>query len=103
MQPPVYTSSMEARAAVLVGQAQTWARGVRHRDGLAFVVFASSKPGTVYYTTESGCTCPSYWHRGACSHVLAVQVEARQARAAVGPRALDRMNELFDRQLVDAF
>jgi hypothetical protein len=35
-------------------------------------LFAGSK-GATYLTSERGCSCPSYRHRGACSHHVAVQ------------------------------
>lgn len=103
MAAPVYTPSMEAKAAILLEQAQTWARGVRNSDGLAFVVFTSSKPQTIYYTTESACSCPSFFHRGACSHQLAVKREAEAARAAVGPRRATYAELMAAQGLVDAF
>lgn len=109
MASPVYTASQQAHAQVLLERSKRWARGVRNRDGLAFVTFASSRLGKdgqpVYYrATESACNCPSFNYRLACSHQLAVKIEAEQARESVGPRsALDRMNELMSAQLVDAF
>jgi hypothetical protein len=67
--PP--TTAMQARASVLLSHAATWARGTRNDDGQPFVLFAGSK-GATYMTSERGCTCPSYLHRGECSHHLAV-------------------------------
>lgn len=95
----VYTQSMQAKASVLVEQAITWTRATRKSDGLAFVIFPSSKPGKAWYATEYGCNCPSYTHRGACSHQLAVKTEAEQARerAAVKPRTT--LEALMDKQL----
>lgn len=80
MAQAVYTESMQANAARLVESAPTWTRGRRKRDGLTFVIFPSSKPGKAHYANELACTCPSYNYRGACSHVLAVHIEAEQAR-----------------------
>jgi hypothetical protein len=67
--PP--TASMQARASVLLSHAATWARGTRTEDGQPFVLFAGSK-GATYMITERGCTCPSFLHRGECSHHVAV-------------------------------
>ncbi len=103
------TPSMQAHAAALFERADRWARGVRNRDGRAFVVFTSSrldKAGrpVLYYTATdgSGCTCPSYYHRGMCAHAEACRLEAEAARAKVGPRR-SRYDELMANHLVDAF
>lgn len=82
MTAAVYTDSQRARAASLVETAKTWTRGTRKRDGLAFVLFPSSKPTQAYYTTETACTCKGFFYRGSCAHVLAVQIEAEEAREA---------------------
>lgn len=72
---PAYTATMQAKAAMLVERAPR-------------------------YTTERGCNCPSYTHRLACSHVLAVKTEAEAARETVGYRpAADSDSS----DLVDAF
>lgn len=100
--PAVYSESQRARAAALVETAKTWTRGTRKRDGLAFVLFPSSKPEQAYYTTETACTCKGFLHRGACSHVLAVQTEAQQARELM-TRRRPTLDELYDNHLVSAF
>lgn len=73
-----YSDSQRARAAILVEHAKTWTRGTRKRDGLPFILFPSSKPGHAYYTTETACSCQGFYYRGACAHVLAVQIEAER-------------------------
>ena len=82
MATKLYTRYQKDHADVLVQRAKFWTRGVRKSDRLAFVIFPSSrataeKP-TAYYTTERGCTCPSFYHRGSCAHELAVRTVARQ-------------------------
>lgn len=82
-----FTPSMQANAERLVSMAHTWTRATRKRDRMAFVIFPSSKPGRAYYSNERACTCPSYTHRLACSHVLACRLEAEEAREqATRPR-----------------
>ena len=79
------TASMQARAQVLLGHADRWARGTRNEDGQPFYLFSGSK-GATYMASERGCTCPSYLHRGACSHHVAVcqfETEIEQAFADV--------------------
>jgi len=100
MAQAVYTESMQANAARLIESAATWTRGRRKRDGLTFVIFPSSKPGKAHYANELSCTCPSYNYRGACSHVLAVHIEAEQARERAA-RPLMTYEEVFGN--VDAF
>lgn len=99
----VYTASQRARAASLVETAQTWTRGTRKLDGLAFVLFPSSKPGHAYYTTCDGsaCTCQGFFYRGACSHALACKMETEQSRERMTRRPT--YDELMDDHLVDAF
>jgi hypothetical protein len=77
-----YTVSMVARANQLVSESYKWTRARRKSDGLALVIFPSSKPGRTYYASQIGCTCPGYLHRGACSHVLALLTEATKAQEA---------------------
>ena len=80
-QQAVYTETMAANAAQWLQTAPVWTRGTRKADGLALVIFPSaSVPGTGHYTTETACSCKGFQHRGRCSHVLAVKIEARQAR-----------------------
>ncbi len=97
-----YTSSQIARAASLLESALTWTRGTRKRDGLAFVLFPSSKPGHAYYTVCDGsaCTCQGFFYRGACSHALACKMEAEQAREAFTKPTL-RYEDIYG--LEDAF
>ena len=64
------TASMQARASDLLSHAATWARGTRNDNGQPFFLFAGSK-GATYMTSERGCSCPSYLHRGTCSHHVA--------------------------------
>lgn len=105
----VYTESQKAHADLLLSRSHAWTRATRKRDGLAFVIFPSSRRGDAnlpigYYTTESACTCRGYFYRGYCSHVLAVQREAEQAREAVTRRA--RYEDVFRGsgfELTDAF
>lgn len=100
-----YTDSQRARAAALLEQVQTWTRGRRKRDGRAFVLFASSKPGHAYYTAVDGsaCTCQGYFHRGACSHALACQLDTAQARERAARRHTDDETDAFDGVLSEAF
>ena len=105
----VYTERQRDHAQLLLQRAATWTRATRKRDGLHFVIFPSSRSHddpnlpSGYYTTETACTCPSYFYRGGCAHVLAVQQEAEAAReaAAVTPRV--SLDALLDNHLVDAF
>jgi hypothetical protein len=73
------TTAMQARASDLLSHADRWARGIRNEDGQPFVLFTGSK-GAVYFCSEQGCTCPSFRHRGACSHHVAVQQHVADAR-----------------------
>lgn len=80
MATAIVTDTMRQHADVLLARADRWARGRRNRDGLEFVLFASSRTladGTpIYNMTRSdarGCTCKSWLYRSACSHALAVQ------------------------------
>lgn len=91
MATTVYTDSMKARAEILVSESKTWTRGRRKSDSLAFVIFPSSKPGRAYYSTETACSCPSYYHRLACSHVLAVKTDNERVRAEA-----DRPRKSYD-------
>ncbi len=102
------TRSMQEHADVLIARSHTWAEGIRHADGLHTYQFSSSrqrKDGSyaMYFASELGCTCPSFWHRGQCAHVVAIRQVADRAReaAAVKPRA--RYEELMDNHLVSAF
>jgi hypothetical protein len=100
------TIAMQARASDLLSHADRWARGTRTEDGLPFVLFTGSK-GATYMTSERGCSCPSFRHRGACSHHVAVQqhqadvtaeyeVEQHLADvAAKRPRPIVSYRELF--------
>ncbi len=98
-----YTDSQRARAAALVENAKLWTRGRRKRDGLAFVLFGSSKPGHAYYANEFSCTCSGFLYRGKCSHELAVRTEAEAAREQFAPtvKTLKTYEEVYG--LVDAF
>jgi hypothetical protein len=81
------TPSMQAHAEVLLERASRWARGIDKSNGQAFVTFTSSRTdregNPIYHKTHAaglGCTCPSWLHRGSCSHALACQIDAeRQA------------------------
>lgn len=103
----VYTERQREHAQLLLQRAATWTRATRKRDGLHFVIFPSSRshddPNAPngYYTTETACTCKSYFYRGGCAHELAVRLEAEAGReaAAVTPRAT--YEDIFGN--VDAF
>lgn len=94
MATAIITDSMKAQAQVLLERSSRWARGTRNSDGQAFVLFTSSRTdrdgNPIYHRTHAagqGCTCPSWQHRGACSHALACQMDAeRRERAASKPR-----------------
>ena len=75
----VYSKSQWARAASLLEIEKMWTRGTRKSDGLPIVLFPSSKPGHAYYTSSAGCTCKGYFHRGACAHVLALDLLALES------------------------
>lgn len=92
------TTAMQAHAQVLLERAATWARGER-KDGLRFYLFASSRTladGTpIYHMTRAdalaACTCPSWLHRGQCSHVEAVRLfNARQQQSSTTWRECSR-------------
>lgn len=101
-QSAVYTVSMIARANQLVSESFKWTRGRRKSDGLTFVIFPSSKPGRTYYSSQIGCTCPSWSYRKACSHVLALVTEATKAQESAGRKPLLKTyEEIYG--LVDAF
>jgi hypothetical protein len=98
------TDSMRAHAEVLLERSDRWARGVRNSDGRAFVLFTSSRQGkdgrpVLYYTAPDGsaCTCPSYYHRGACSHAEACRLDAEAAREKVA-RKRPSYSELFNEE-----
>jgi hypothetical protein len=101
----VYTQSQIKRANELLQTAQTWTRGRRKADGLSLVIFPASKPGHAWYTSQLGCTCPGHWHRGTCSHLLAVQIEAKRAQESAAKKPLKTYEDLWgdDDQTVDAF
>ena len=81
----VYTRTQEQHAELLLTRAAFWTRGTRKRDGLAFVVFPSSRATPerprAYYSTETACSCPSYNYRGRCAHELAVRTDNERVRA----------------------
>lgn len=102
------TPSMQAHAQALLARSRKWARGVRTRDGLAFVTFTSSRMNAhglpiYYYSSERGCTCPGHRNRGICAHVVAIRMEAEQAREAVGPKPRTTLEALMDKHLTSAF
>ena len=108
VQMALYSRTQQERALDLVARSDRWSYGYRVSDGMRFASFASqSTPGVVYQTHINGlgCTCPGAERsaRGRCFHMLACQIVTDQARESVGPGPLDRLNALFDRQLVDAF
>ena len=85
MAQAIVTQSMQARADDLLSHADRWSRGTRNEDGQPFFLFSGSK-GATYMASERGCSCPSYLHRGACSHHVAVcrfEHEIEQAFADV--------------------
>lgn len=81
---PKITPSMQARAAVLLAEQSAWLRGRSLVTGESFWIV----PGRTgaHYTTSSGCTCKSFQHRGACSHVVAVQLHEQAVQVPVEPR-----------------
>lgn len=88
----LYSRSQREKAMQLVARAETWAEGVRPRDGLRFNLFASeSAPGVVYQTHLHGlgCTCPGARRsaRGRCFHMLACQIVTERVQdQAARPR-----------------
>ena len=83
MTVPIVTLPMRRAADALLVRADSWVRGIRVSDGLAFVTFTSaSKPGVLYFASERGCTCPGYQHRGCCCHVIAVAEDADRRSVA---------------------
>jgi hypothetical protein len=95
------TTAMEAHAQVLLARSHKWAEGTEVETGRAFYLFASSRTDPegrpMYHRTArdgSACTCPSYYHRGACSHAEACRLAAERAREAVGPKRAS-YSELF--------
>lgn len=109
VQMGLYSRAQQEKAMRLVAVADKWAEGTRPSDGLRFNLFASeSAPGVVYQTHINGlgCTCPgaARSYRGRCYHMLAAAIVTDRAREAATPKAaLARLNDLLDRQLVDAF
>lgn len=109
MATAMVTDSMRAYAQVLLSKSAKWARGVDNEKGVAFVLFTSSRVDRegkpIYHKTirdGSGCTCTGYLYRGICSHALACQWEAEQARERMArPRVT--LDELYDNHLVSAF
>lgn len=111
-------TSSEARAQVLLENADKWSRGTAITATgatVGVVLFASSrKPKAgeaprVWITRcdGAGCNCPGAqktWS-GVCCHMRAVRQEAEAARAAVGPKRAN-YDELFRGSgfdLTDAF
>ena len=80
----VYTKAQLRRAHELLKSAKTWTRGRRKADGVAFVLFPSSKPGSAHYTRVDGgeCTCKGFEYRRACTHSLAAELDTKWAREA---------------------
>lgn len=102
------TRSMAEHAETLIARSHKWAEGIRHADGLRTYQFSSSrqrKDGSyaMYMASELGCTCPSYFHRGECAHVVAIRRVAERAREAAAVKPRVSLDELLDNQLVDAF
>lgn len=92
------TDSMRAHADLLLSRSHLWTRATRKSDGLAFVIFPSSRSNTAYYTRCDGgaCTCKGYLWRGVCSHALACQIDAERAREAAGRKPRPRLDQLMD-------
>jgi hypothetical protein len=88
MAQAIVTQSMQAKASVLLSHADRWSRGTRRQTSEAFYLFSGSK-GATYLTSECGCSCPSYRHRGCCSDVVAVQqhVAAEDERLGIASMA----------------
>src|SRR6187551_1981426 len=80
MAQAIVTQSMQAKASVLLAHADRWSRGTRNEDGAPFYLFSGSK-GATYVTSANGCSCPSFTHRGACSHHAAVRQHQVDAAA----------------------
>lgn len=109
MTSAIVTDSMRAYARVLLSKSAKWAQGFDKQRGIAYVSFVSSRTdrdgNPIYHKTcrdGSGCTCPGYLHRGICSHALACQWEADEARERM-TRRRPTYDELMDAHLVDAF
>jgi hypothetical protein len=108
MATTLVTPSMQAHADVLLHRSERWARGVDNEKGVAFFLFVSSRTDRegrpIYHKTTrdgSGCTCPSYYHRGICAHALAAQRAAERARAQAA-KPSKRYEDLWPDN-VDAF
>lgn len=99
----IVTPTMQDHADILLARAEKWARGRRNRDGLEFILFASSRTladGTpiMNMTRADGiaCTCPGHRHRDICAHVIAVREHnRRQAQAVQAGRRQTTYTDLF--------
>jgi hypothetical protein len=96
------------RAHELLATVKTWTRGRRKADGVAFVLFPGSKPGTAWYTRVDGavCDCPGFAYRQSCAHALAAQLDTKWAREAAARKPLLSYDDIMgpdDDQTVAAF
>lgn len=76
-------------AGALIDEGARWLRGWSKKTGQTFYTVPSRTPGAKrgpYYTTEYGCTCPGYLHRGRCSHTEDVAEYNHLTRARWGER-----------------
>jgi hypothetical protein len=101
----------DAKARALVPQVQSWPKHILRVQWGAFdagTLFrrapSCTTPGAHYLVNEVACECHDYQQAGnVCKHIRAVRMEAEAARATVGYRPLDRLNELLDNHLTSAF
>lgn len=96
-----YTVEQIEKAHAAAKHADRWSEGVRHSDGLRYIVFASeSRPGTYHQTHINGlgCDCKRGQLELRCWHVLAAQIATEKAQA---PKPRKTYEDLFD--LEDAF
>ena len=79
------TPAVHQRAEQLAERIPLMARGHSKLDGCGFYVIPSStKPQTVaYYSSDLGCTCPSFRHRGVCCHQQACLIVLQRQTAAM--------------------
>ena len=84
MATAIVTPAMRRKAEQLAELVPTFHRGRSKANGQGFYLVPGSQPGTAHYTSDLGCTCPGFRHRGVCAHQQAcVIVLARQTATRI--------------------